>query len=186
MKKKQESKKPCTCEEIWAEASYSTGSTRPPKSHGGLIAFLLVMVIFLCGLSTALGLMNIRLLGVLSEKEEDQTAPMAFSQDDSLETADDDAIRFPLGFSGQEVPAFWQNYDGLPEGIYVVEVTCQPNSRSLGLQPGDVLTQINGTTVESADTLLQLLQEYEIGDPVDVTIIRSGEEYTITLTLESE
>ena len=41
---------------------YETGSTRPPKSHGGLIAFLLILVIFLGGVSSALGLLNIQLL----------------------------------------------------------------------------------------------------------------------------
>lgn len=41
---------------------YKTGSTQPPKSHGGLIAFLLILVIFLGGISSALGLLNIQLL----------------------------------------------------------------------------------------------------------------------------
>jgi len=47
--------------EPWETGSYETGSTRPPKSRGGVIAFLLTAVILLCGISTALGLLNIKL-----------------------------------------------------------------------------------------------------------------------------
>ena len=36
--------------------SYENGSTKPPKSHGGIIAVVLCTVIFLCGIVTALGL----------------------------------------------------------------------------------------------------------------------------------
>ena len=35
----------------WNQGTYRTGSTRPPKSHGGLLALLLVLVILLSGCS---------------------------------------------------------------------------------------------------------------------------------------
>ena len=41
--------------------TYQTGSTRPPKSRGGLIAFLLVLVILLFGAVTILGAINVKL-----------------------------------------------------------------------------------------------------------------------------
>ena len=41
--------------------TYQTGSTQPPKSRGGLVAFLLVLVIVLLGAVTILGVMNIKL-----------------------------------------------------------------------------------------------------------------------------
>ena len=59
----------------WDQDTYQTGSTRPPKSHGGLIAFLLGLVIFLSGISTVLGLMNIQLFRQLNELEE-PTSPL--------------------------------------------------------------------------------------------------------------
>ena len=40
---------------------YQTGRTRPPKSFGGLIAILLVAVIFLGGIASAMGILNIKL-----------------------------------------------------------------------------------------------------------------------------
>lgn len=41
--------------------SYENGSTKPPKSHGGIIAVVLCTVIFLCGIVTALGLWDLNI-----------------------------------------------------------------------------------------------------------------------------
>ena len=47
--------------EPWDRDSYETGSTRPPKSRGGIIAVLLMAVIVLLGVTTMMSLLNIRL-----------------------------------------------------------------------------------------------------------------------------
>ena len=44
-----------------SSGTYQTGSTQPPKSRGGLIAFLLILVILLFGAVTILGVMNVKL-----------------------------------------------------------------------------------------------------------------------------
>lgn len=51
--------------EPWDPSIYGTGRTRPPKSHGGLIGLLLVIVIFLSGLVSVLGIMNVKLFAQL-------------------------------------------------------------------------------------------------------------------------
>jgi len=51
--------------EPWDQKTYQTGSTRPPKSYGGVIALLLVAVILLCGIISAMSLLNIRLTQAL-------------------------------------------------------------------------------------------------------------------------
>ena len=38
--------------------SYENGSTKPPKNRGGIIAVVLCTVIFLCGILSALGIVN--------------------------------------------------------------------------------------------------------------------------------
>lgn len=43
------------------DASYQTGSTKPPKNRGGLVAVFLIAAIFLCGLFSAFAFFNIRL-----------------------------------------------------------------------------------------------------------------------------
>ncbi len=45
----------------WDDSIYGTGPTQPPKDKGGLYAALLILIIFLCGIITLLGLLNIKL-----------------------------------------------------------------------------------------------------------------------------
>lgn len=54
----------------WDDSVYGTGPMEPPKSRGGIVALLLILVIFLCGLITVLGILNIRLFKQLSTQEE--------------------------------------------------------------------------------------------------------------------
>ena len=67
-------------QEPWEQNFYQTGSTRPPKSYRGLIAALLVLVIFLGGIVSALGLLNIRLFKQVSEQTLQEDDPVSFSQ----------------------------------------------------------------------------------------------------------
>lgn len=53
----------------WDDGTYHTGSTRPQKEYRGLIAVLMILVTFLGGLASALGLLNIRLLQQMARQE---------------------------------------------------------------------------------------------------------------------
>ena len=65
----------------WDDSIYGTGRTRPRKSHGGIIALLLILVIFLSGVVAFLSIMNVRLLSRLNDApEEPDNHPMFFSQ----------------------------------------------------------------------------------------------------------
>ena len=56
----------------WDDRIYGTGRTQPRKNHGGLIAFLLILVILLSGIVGILGTMNIKFLAELKgQKLED-------------------------------------------------------------------------------------------------------------------
>ena len=55
---------------LWEESVWQTGSTQPPKNRGGLIALMLILIIFLCGIITVLGILNIRLFQELKIQEE--------------------------------------------------------------------------------------------------------------------
>ena len=56
----------------WDDSVYGTGRTEPPKSRGGIIAVMLILIIFLCGIITMLGILNIRLFKQLQLKEEEE------------------------------------------------------------------------------------------------------------------
>ncbi len=70
--------------DYWDPDSYRTGSTKPPKSHGGILAVLLILVILLGGISSALGILNIRLFSRL-ERKPTVTGPLAFSPTENTE-----------------------------------------------------------------------------------------------------
>ena len=53
-------------EQPWDDGVYGTGPTEPPKNRGGIIAVLLILIIFLCGIITVLGLLNVRLFQQLN------------------------------------------------------------------------------------------------------------------------
>ena len=62
----------------WEPGKYETGRTKPPKSHTGLIAVLLVVVIFLSGLVSFLGVLNVRLFAQLQAQPEKEEEPVSF------------------------------------------------------------------------------------------------------------
>ena len=72
-------------EEIWDTGTYQTGASKPKKGQSVLIMVLMVSVIFLGGLASALGLMNIRLLRQLVQQ---QNAVLPVSVDSATEGAD--------------------------------------------------------------------------------------------------
>ena len=166
--------------ETWDQPTYRTGGTQPPKSHGGLIAFLLVLVIFLCGVSTALGLMNVRLFRQLSAQLEQENTPVVFSQ--AMEEREAPAPS-PLGIQGQPVSDFWQNYHQLPKGIYVTEVCPGSSLSTQGVHPGDILVAFNGEEVTDMQNLQQLLDAQTPGSSVLLTFYRDGQYTDIMLPL---
>ena len=62
----------------WDDGEYGTGRTRPPKSHSGLIAVLLIAIILLTGTITLLGFMNIRMFQQLSQQENKSDVTICF------------------------------------------------------------------------------------------------------------
>ena len=74
--------------ESWDSGVYGTGPAEPPKCRNGLIALLLVMIIFLCGIITVLGVLNIRLFSQLKVKQSEQELAMSFSQQNPVETGE--------------------------------------------------------------------------------------------------
>lgn len=181
MKEKKEQTTEFDQWEAWAQRTYRTGGTQPPKSHGGLIAFLLVLVIFLCGVSTALGLMNIRLFRQISAMVAETPAPVVFShaQDSPPEEA-----HTPLGFLGQTVPDFWQNYHDLPQGVYITEVIPGSDACAKGIHPGDILIAFNDQIITDMESLQDLLTQHQSGEPIRIRIYRAGQELDLSITLE--
>ncbi len=69
----------------WDDSVYGTGRTEPPKSRGGTIALLLILVIFLCGIITVLGVLNIKLFNKINTMEQENLS-IAYMEDETVPT----------------------------------------------------------------------------------------------------
>ena len=56
----------------WDDSVYGTGPTQPPKNRGGAVALMLILIIFLCGIITVLGILNVRLFRQLKLRQENE------------------------------------------------------------------------------------------------------------------
>ena len=63
-------------------------------------------------------------------------------------------------------------------GIYVYKVTDATSQ----FRSGDLLVSMDGTVISSMSDYNSVVDAHKIGDTIDVTIIRNGEQKTVTLT----
>ncbi len=118
----------------WDEGVYGTGRTEPPKNHSGIIALLLILVIFLSGIISVLSFLNIQLFQQLNQqkKQSDINAPVAlsglpentvpteaFSPDNRLNTTD-----IQLNLSPQSVENIPQEGALSWQEIYEMNLPC--------------------------------------------------------------
>ena len=78
------------------------------------------------------------------------------------------------------------NHLSADSGAYVAELAEGGPAQSAGIQVGDIITKIGNLEVTSADSLLLAVRSNSVGDAVDVTYVRDGQEQTTTVTLGSD
>lgn len=84
-----------------------------------------------------------------------------------------------LGISGINVTSDVANMYGMPEGVYVTQVYEDTAAEQAGMLNGDIIVGFEGSTVGGMEDLQGYLEYYEIGETVEVTIMRaSGGEYS--------
>lgn len=77
-------------------------------------------------------------------------------------------------------------------GAYIVpsedgEPSVLPDSpaEKAGLEEGDVITKVNGEEIDESNSLTSLIGRHDVGESVELTIVRDGQEQTISVTLEA-
>ena len=167
------------------EHSYGNGSTQPPKSHGGIIAVLLVLVILLGGISSALGILNIRLFSMLKSQDNDfqfdaavQTGTQPTeSVDLTIPQEVRDALLSRLGIDGETVSGFYQHYYRLPAGVLITKVQAPSD-----FLDGDILVSIDGNRVKSPQEAAAILETMSPDKALTLVLFRTGREVTVTFT----
>ena len=160
----------------WDDSVYGNGPTEPPKNRGALVALMLILIIFLCGIVTMLSLMNIRLFRELRTDKQEKDLAISFTTEPTEEAVNRIAptqTPAPAAVSApnatMNLQAAPKGVDNIPEGggmslqdIYtrnipsVVSITCQ-GRRSASSGTGVVLSAdgyivTNAHVVENAYT----------------------------------
>lgn len=101
----------------------------------------------------------------------------------------DESKASSIGISGTDVSSDAQEQYGMPEGIYVSEVNAGSAAEKAGIQAGNIITKFDGTSVSGIDALKDLLQYYEAGETVEMTVrVADGSTYTektVSITLDA-
>ena len=93
-----------------------------------------------------------------------------------------------IGLTMQTVNAqnSFRNNLSVDQGAYVVEVASGGPAEAAGIQQGDVITRIGDDAISSADAAILAVRSHEIGDTVEVTVMRGSQELTFDVTLGSD
>ena len=148
----------------WDDSVYGTGPTQPPKNKGGAVALMLILVIFLCGIITVLGILNIRLFREVREQRRNELS-ISHTPETTVPAETEPTVIEPYAAAEpyadldlQQTPASVSNIPqegGLPlQDIYtrnigsVVSILCNGHGSS-GTGTGVVLSE-NGYIVTNA------------------------------------
>jgi S1-C subfamily serine protease len=73
----------------------------------------------------------------------------------------------------------WHDFPPLPEGIeqavIISSVSEGSPAEQAGLEAGDVIIEVNGESIPSLESFIELIQSYDQGDQITLTVYRSGE-----------
>jgi serine protease Do len=93
-----------------------------------------------------------------------------------------------LGISCQAISSTVTQYYNLPTGIYVSEVEEGSAADNAGLQQGDIITELDGTSIDSVTDFKALLKQYAAGDTATLTVYRgqTGQTEEIEVTFDEK
>jgi serine protease Do len=69
------------------------------------------------------------------------------------------------------------------KGALVTDVASGSPADKAGIQPGDVITTIDGNDVGSAEEVTRILQSHQVGQQIQVTFYRGNAKKTVAITL---
>ena len=141
---------------------------------------LLVLVILLCGVSSYMGVLNIKLGLQLQENGENdvpiQFLPHSTASTDSGENSTVTDGVLP-GVEGRTVSVPEQSFYHWPAGVVVTKVVPGSDAAKAGMTIGDIITQVNARPIADTDDLAAVLQDVKPGEANFVTFCRDDGSY---------
>ena len=165
----------------WERNYYGTGSTKPPKNNGGIIAILLIAVIVLGSVATYLGIMNVRLSHLLELQGKNEGNLQLLQPKETEDGIPENHSGGMLNVQCTTVSNFDARFYTLPYGCLVTGVVEDGAAEKAGLCTGDVIISLNKTPVPTVETLASVLRSCKGGQAVTVEIYRSRTEKNLSL-----
>ncbi|MCD7784842.1 MAG: trypsin-like peptidase domain-containing protein [Oscillospiraceae bacterium] len=96
-----------------------------------------------------------------------------------------------VGISFYEISSTMSSIYGIPAGLYIAAIDEECDISNTDLEIGDVITEMDGTTVTSADDVYEVIFQYSSGDEITATVLRMDDdgnwnEFEITFKLEED
>lgn len=84
-----------------------------------------------------------------------------------------------IGITGSTVSAEATQVYGIPEGVFISEVTEDGPADDAGLKKNMVITSFDGKFISTIDELVALLEYYEVGEEITITVaVQDADGYT--------
>lgn len=91
-----------------------------------------------------------------------------------------------MGISCADITQQYQQVFGWPAGVYVNTVEAGSCAQTAGLKQGDIITKINDTAITGTAQMISVKNSYRAGDTVQLTVFRSGEYLTLSMTFDEQ
>ena len=91
-----------------------------------------------------------------------------------------------IGITGIDLDETTAKKNNLVEGIYVKKVDNFSAAEKAGIQIGDVIIAVDGTSIKTMDELNTIKNKHSVGDKLNLKVNRNGKEKEITLTLQEQ
>jgi len=88
-----------------------------------------------------------------------------------------------LGIEPRDITEEMSKQYDLNVGVYIVRVSNGSAAQEAGLRNGDIIIKADGKKVKTSEALKAALDKHKSGDTMKLTIIRDGEETTVSVQL---
>ena len=89
-----------------------------------------------------------------------------------------------MGITGENITSEISEKKGIPVGVFVEKVEVDSPAMQVGIQNGDVITEVNGEKVETVKGYQQQLKACKNGDTIKVKAMRQGTEGYVEVSFE--
>lgn len=88
-----------------------------------------------------------------------------------------------LGWSGKNITEIYSQYYKVPQGFYVSDMTSGGPAEQAGIQIGDIIVGVNGTTITTVEEINKIVEQFKAGDTVTIAYYRNDKLNSVDVVL---